>query len=158
MKPFALLALGIFLTVPMAGCMDVFGGGGEEPRTHEFTLVVNSGTGRIPLYTMNDGVSQMEVAAIGFTAIGQDELKVPNPEIRVKEGDTVILHIENNHAMAHTLHLHGGLIPWEMDGVPFLNQMPIHSGESFTYVFEDMKAGTYFYHCHVDVAHHMGES
>lgn len=155
MRPFALLALGILTTISLSGCADVFGGDSAEPRTHEFTLEIAPDVQNIPLYTMNDGISQMMVAAIGFSVPGQDELRVPNPEIRVKEGDTVILTIINNHAMGHTLHLHGGLIPWEMDGVPFLNQMPIHTGEQFTYTFKDLKAGSYFYHCHVDVAHHM---
>lgn len=156
MRPFALLVLGIFLTVPMAGCMDIFSGDDFTPRTHEFTLEVQAGTGdTIALYTLNDGVSEMRAVAMGFTVPGQEELRVPNPEIRVKEGDTVILTIINNNPLPHTLHLHGGLVPWEMDGVPFLNQMPIHQGEQFVYTFKDLKAGSYFYHCHVDVAHHM---
>lgn len=154
MRPFALLTTLVLVSIPLAGCM---GDGGSDytPRTHEFTLEVKSGTPTIPLYTLNDGESQMMVAAVGFTTPEQDELEVPNPTIRVKEGDTVILTVINNNIMPHTLHLHGGLIPWEMDGVPFLTQMPIHQGESFKYTFKDLKAGTYFYHCHVDVAHHM---
>ncbi len=156
MRPLALLVAGIFLTVPISGCMDIFGGGGDAPRTHEITLEVGqSASDTIALYTLNDGEREMRAVAIGFMVPDQEELEVPNPEIRVKEGDTVILTVINNNPLPHTLHLHGGLVPWEMDGVPFLNQPPIHTGEEFTYVFEDLKAGTYFYHCHVDVAHHM---
>ncbi len=157
MRLFAIQAPLLIVLVAMSGCM---GDGGETdgveytPRTHEFTLVVGAST-TVPLYTLNDGETMMEVAAIPFTSIEDPTARVPNPEIRVKEGDTVILTVINNNNMPHTLHLHGGLIPWEMDGVPFLNQEPIHSGEEFTYTFENLKAGTYFYHCHVDVAHHM---
>lgn len=154
MRSFALLAFGMMLTIPMSGCMDVFGGE-PEGRVWDFTLEVKPGSGEaIPLYTLNDG-SQMNVVAMGFSVPGQGALTVPNPEIRVQEGDTVRLTIENNSPLAHTFHLHGGLIPWEMDGVPYFTQEPIQRGESYTYVFEDLKAGTYMYHCHVDVAHHI---
>jgi plastocyanin len=154
MRLFGWAAAAAMLLLPLSGCMDP--GGDYTPRTHEFTLEVKPGMGSaIPLYTLNDGVSQMNVIAMGFSTPDQQTLTVPNPEIRVKEGDTVILHIVNNSPLTHTLHLHGGLQTWENDGVPFLTQPPIHQGESYTYVFEDLKAGTYFYHCHVDVAHHI---
>ncbi len=155
MRPFALLAATVMLVIPMSGCMDIFGGE-PEGRTLEFTLEIKPGTSdSVPLYTLNDGVSQMNVVAMGFTVPGQQTLTVPNPEIRLREGDTLILNIENNNPLMHTFHLHGGLVDWDMDGVPFLNQLRIMNGESYRYVFEDLKAGTYFYHCHVDVAHHI---
>lgn len=161
MKLPVVATVAIFLTIPIAGCMDIISGDSTyTPRTHEFTLYVNQGTqDTIALYELNGptdtGETHMRVVAMGFTASPDAPLEVPNPEIRVKEGDTVIIHVVNNNPLSHTFHLHGGLVPWGMDGVPFLTQMPIHQGEEFTYVFEDLKAGTYFYHCHVDVAHHI---
>ncbi len=154
MRSYALLTFLVMATVSLAGCM---GNGGDQftPKTHEITLEIRTDPSTIPIYTLNDGESEMRVAAVGFTTPEQGDLTVPNPMIRVKEGDTVILTVINNNMMPHTLHLHGGLVPWEMDGVPFLTQPPIKQGESYTYRFEDLKAGTYFYHCHVDVAHHM---
>ncbi|MGB0652567.1 MAG: multicopper oxidase family protein [Thermoplasmatota archaeon] len=155
------LAALVFLMVPLAGCM---GFGGDEadftPRTHEITLEVKAPTSTtIPLYELNgptvSGRTHMEVVAMGFTYPDQDVLEVPNPTIRVKEGDTVIVNVLNNNPLPHTFHVHGNLEEWGMDGVPFLTQMPIHQGQEFRYVFEDMKAGTYWYHCHVDVAHHI---
>ncbi len=157
MRTVALLTAFLFSTVAMAGCMDLGGGGGSDytPRTREFIFVVPASTSdTIELYTKNDG-EMMSVVALGFQESDQERLEVPNPEIRAMEGDTVIVRIINNNPLMHTFHWHGGLVEWEMDGVPYLNQMPIHQGEEFEYVFENVKAGTYWYHCHVDVAHHI---
>lgn len=155
MRPLAVLMSLAMLSIPMAGCLF-----GEDdtytPRVVDITLQVTQGTSEtIPLYTLNDGERMMEVVAMGFELPDQDGLQVPNPQIRLREGDTLRLTIQNQNPLPHTFHLHGGLVPWEMDGVPFLTQMPIHNGEEYTYVYEDLKAGTYWYHCHVDPAHHI---
>lgn len=139
--------------------MDLFGGGGGKdaftPQTWEFDLFVEAASNQaIGLYPRNNNEPQMALA-ITFKADPSDPQAIPGPEIRVKEGDTVIIHVQNPNTLQHTLHLHGGLIPWEMDGVDYLTQFPIEPGEEFTYVFEDLKAGTYWYHCHVDGAHHI---
>ncbi len=154
MRPGFGLTILLVTLAGLAGCVD--GGVSYTPRTIEATLVITQSTSEtIPLYTLNDGESQMRVVAMGFQLPDQTDLRVPNPEIRLKEGDTLILTIINQNPLPHTFHMHGGLVPWDMDGVPFLNQMPIHNGEEYTYIFEDLKAGTYWYHCHVDVAHHI---
>ena len=159
MKPNAIVISAIFSLVSLAGCFgpdDGNGGDSRETHTHEIDLIVDASTSStVPLYTLNDGERQMQVVAMGFKTPDQEELQLPNPEIRVHEGDTVIVRVQNLNPLPHTFHLHGGLVPWEMDGVPFLTQEPIHQGEDYTYVYEDVKPGTYFYHCHVDVAHHM---
>lgn len=126
-----------------------------EVRTWEFTLVVGaSSDSTIELYTMNDG-SMARAVAIPFQAPGDDVVRVPSPEIRVYEGDTVILTVQNLNPLPHTLHLHGGLVPWREDGVDYLTQFPIQQGEEYTYTFRDIKAGSYWYHCHMDGAHHI---
>lgn len=136
----------------LAGC-SALGEDGPAARTFDFTLEVVQGTDNtVPLYTLNDGRTQRVVAG-GFAVPGES-LTVPNPEIRVREGDTVRLTIVNNNRMPHTFHLHGGIVDWFNDGIPFLTQMPIMQGTSYTYVFEDLKAGSYYYHCHVDTPHH----
>lgn len=108
----------------------------------------------VPIYTLNDGERQMRVVAMGFSEDGQT-LEVPNPQIRLQECDTLVLTVTNLNPMPHTFHLHGWTGDWTQDGVPYVSQLPIHQGESFTYTFEDLKAGTYWYHCHVDAAHHV---
>lgn len=143
----------------LAGC---FGGGDGpasvdyEPRVIEIDLVVNADQQAYPLYTMNNGEDTVNVLAMGFEYLGsEDPFEVPGPQIRVTEGDTVIVRLHNNNLLPHTFHLHGNIDDWTDDGVPFVSQMPVHNGEVQEYVFEDIKEGTYWYHCHVDVAHHI---
>ncbi|MEA3165580.1 MAG: hypothetical protein QOJ26_446, partial [Thermoplasmata archaeon] len=148
----------VFLTVAiiaLGGCMT--GGKGRDyvPVTHEFNLAVHPGmSDTIELYTQNDN-SSANVFAITFQEDTAEPQRVPGPEIRVKEGDTVIIHLLNLNGLTHTLHLHGGLVPWEQDGVDYLTQFPLTNGQEYTYTFRDLKAGTYWYHCHVDGAHHI---
>lgn len=155
MRTFPVAALAALVAIALGGC---FGGGSDvayTPRTHEFDLYVEQQlSGTVGLYPRNDNSTQSAVA-ITFKANPDDAQAVPGPEIRVKEGDTVILRVHNPNGLAHTLHLHGGLVPWEMDGVDYLTQFPIEQGEEYTYTFRDMKAGTYWYHCHVDGSHHI---
>lgn len=157
MRSFALAATSILFAIPLAGCLDLFGGqaGDYVPKVYEFTLVVPAAASdTIDLYTLNNG-QPMKVVAIGFQSPDQERVQVPNPEIRVKEGDTVIVRLINNNPLPHTIHLHGGLVPWEEDGTDYLTQPPVMTGEEHVYTFENLKAGTYFYHCHVDGAHHL---
>lgn len=154
-----ILLLGcMFPLMALSGCLDnLTGKDGEnaKPQTHEFTFIVPaSSSGTVDLYEKNDG-SQMRVVAVDFETPDQEAPKIPNPEIRVKEGDTVIVRIINNNPLDHTFHLHGGLEPWQEDGADFLSQMPIKQGQEYTYTFTDLKAGTYWYHCHMDGAHHI---
>src|SRR5688572_14647314 len=103
MKQFALLAMAVMVAIPMAGCM---GGSGTDevaytPRTHEYDLYVEPGNdGVVMLYTKGD-LTPMEVVAIPFKADPSDPLVVPGPEIRVKEGDTVILTVHNLNNLSH---------------------------------------------------------
>lgn len=143
--------------LPFAGCMDT-NEAAYVPQTHEFTLVVHqSSSDTIPLYTANDNASKINVFAITFKENADDPQRVPGPEIRVKEGDTVILRLLNLNGLTHTIHLHGdpGKVAWEDDGVDYLTQFPIAQGEEYVYTFRDLEAGTFWYHCHVDGAHHI---
>jgi L-ascorbate oxidase len=76
----------------------------------------------------------------------------PGPTIRANVHDIIIVHIHNAlHTMEElTIHFHGILqrqTP-QMDGVGFVTQMPIPSGQIFTYVFSAYPPGTHLYHSH----------
>lgn len=77
---------------------------------------------------------------------------VPGPEIRVTEGDNVRLIVTNQMAQSTSVHLHGVLLPNNMDGVPFITQPPIKTGESFTYEFTARNPGSHMYHSHHNAA------
>lgn len=98
------------------------------------------------------GVSVMTWA---FSTSPDGPFTVPGPTLRATEGDTVRINFHNLHNMAHTVHWHGLHVPWDMDGVPYVSQDPVPSGETFTYEFVAGPAGTHMYHCHVDAKHHI---
>lgn len=73
---------------------------------------------------------------------------VPGPEIRVRQGDRLRIAVENALAEDTTVHWHGLRVPNAMDGVPHLTQASIAPGETFTYAFDAVDAGTFWYHPH----------
>lgn len=75
--------------------------------------------------------------------------KVPGPEIRVKEGQTLRVTLRNYLPDETTTHWHGVPVPNKMDGVPYVTQKPVQTGKSFIYEFKATPPGTYFYHSHV---------
>jgi len=81
--------------------------------------------------------------------------QIPGPEIRVNAGDKVRVFFENRTELNHTIHWHGLYVPWRMDGVPFLTQMPVRPGTTFKYEFTAKPFGTHFYHCHWSTMLHM---
>ena len=81
--------------------------------------------------------------------------QVPGPEIRVKKGDKVRVIFENRTDLNHTIHWHGMHVPWRMDGVPYVTQMPVMPGQEFVYEFVAEPYGTHFYHCHWGTLLHM---
>jgi hypothetical protein len=82
-------------------------------------------------------------------------LRLPSPAIRIEQGDSVRITLENTHYMPHTLHLHGadhGFVDSEgqgNDGVPITSEKPVMPGQARTYELKPRQAGTMFYHCHV---------
>lgn len=79
---------------------------------------------------------------------------IPGPEIRVKEGDHVKVVFHNQQKEMHTIHFHGIDNSFAGDGTPEMSQHATMKNESFTYEFDATKAGTYFYHCHVEPDRH----
>jgi hypothetical protein len=81
---------------------------------------------------------------------------MPGPLVEVTEGDRVRFVVENALPEDFAMHWHGLEIPYEMDGVPGLEQDPIPPGGSFTYEFTLTQNGTYFYHSHMAMQEMMG--
>ncbi|MDN3015972.1 multicopper oxidase family protein [Paenibacillus sp. BSR1-1] len=79
---------------------------------------------------------------------------VPGPEIRITEGDHVKVVFHNQQKELHTIHFHGIDNSFAGDGTPEMSQHPTMNHDSFTYEFDASKAGTYFYHCHVEPDRH----
>jgi CopA family copper-resistance protein len=73
---------------------------------------------------------------------------LPAPLLRWKEGEEVTLRVTNHLNVDSSIHWHGLLLPFQMDGVPGVNFPGIKAGETFTYKFPLKQSGTYWYHSH----------
>ncbi len=73
---------------------------------------------------------------------------VPAPLIRLREGQNVRLHVVNDLDEETSIHWHGLLVPFQMDGVPGIAFPGIPARSTFTYEFPIIQSGTYWYHSH----------
>jgi CopA family copper-resistance protein len=76
--------------------------------------------------------------------------KIPAPTLHFKQGDHVTINVCNHLDEGTTIHWHGILVPWQMDGVEGVSQKAISPGESFQYKFTLYQSGTYWYHAHAN--------
>jgi CopA family copper-resistance protein len=97
--------------------------------------------------------------AIGYSAIQIDGREgtataingmVPGPLVHLREGDDVVLYVTNElmDTEHSSIHWHGILVPFPMDGVPGVNFAGIRPGETYEYRYRVKQAGTYWYHSH----------
>jgi len=73
---------------------------------------------------------------------------IPAPTLRLKEGDDVTIRVTNNLSVPSSIHWHGIILPYQMDGVPGISFKGILPGETFVYKFKLQQSGTYWYHSH----------
>lgn len=81
---------------------------------------------------------------------------VPGPLIRLKQGQDVRLNVTNHLDEDTSIHWHGLLLPFHMDGVPGISFPGIAPGQTFTYEFPIRQAGTYWYHSHSGLQEQQG--
>ena len=73
---------------------------------------------------------------------------LPAPLLRLREGDTVRIAVTNRLKEQTSIHWHGLLVPFQMDGVPGVSFPGIDPGETFVYEFPLTHSGTFWYHSH----------
>jgi CopA family copper-resistance protein len=73
---------------------------------------------------------------------------IPAPTLRLVEGDEVTIKVTNNLKVPSSIHWHGIILPFQMDGVPGISFKGIMPGETFVYQFTLQQSGTYWYHSH----------
>lgn len=73
---------------------------------------------------------------------------VPGPLIELNEGFEARLRVRNRLDEDSSIHWHGILLPFEMDGVPGVTFPGIRPGDTFEARFPVRQAGTYWYHSH----------
>ncbi|KHS49409.1 MAG: copper resistance system multicopper oxidase [Zymomonas sp.] len=81
---------------------------------------------------------------------------VPAPLIRLREGQNVRLSVTNDLDEDSSIHWHGLLLPFQMDGVPGVSFPGIKPRSTFVYEFPVMQSGTYWYHSHSGLQEQLG--
>ncbi|MCK6105897.1 MULTISPECIES: copper resistance system multicopper oxidase [unclassified Brevundimonas] len=81
---------------------------------------------------------------------------LPAPLIRLREGQNARLTVTNTLDEDTSIHWHGLLLPFQMDGVPGISFPGIKAGETFVYEFPVIQSGTYWYHSHSNLQEAMG--
>jgi FtsP/CotA-like multicopper oxidase with cupredoxin domain len=74
----------------------------------------------------------------------------PGPVLEATVGDHVRVYVTNQLPEPTSIHWHGILVPFGMDGVVGLTQEAIAPGKTFRYEFTFDRAGTFMYHPHAD--------
>ena len=73
---------------------------------------------------------------------------LPGPTLRWREGETVTIRVTNRLRESTSIHWHGIILPFQMDGVPGISFNGIPPGKTFTYRFKVQQSGSYWYHSH----------
>jgi FtsP/CotA-like multicopper oxidase with cupredoxin domain len=100
---------------------------------------------RVDLVTRQEILNIAGRSIAGFTVNGTS----PGPEIRVRQGQLIEVHLRNESVAAGVaLHWHGLDVPNAMDGVAGVTQDAVPIGAEFTYRFVADRAGSFWYHSH----------
>jgi CopA family copper-resistance protein len=81
---------------------------------------------------------------------------IPAPLVRLREGETVRIAVHNRLEEDTSIHWHGLIVPFQMDGVPGISFPGIPARSTFVYEFPLKQAGTYWYHSHSGLQEQVG--
>jgi CopA family copper-resistance protein len=81
---------------------------------------------------------------------------VPGPLLRLREGQNVRIAVNNRLDEDTSIHWHGFILPFQMDGVPGVSFPGIKAKSTFVYEFPISQSGTYWYHSHSGLQEQMG--
>jgi CopA family copper-resistance protein len=105
---------------------------------------------------------RLTIAESGFNVDGQMghaitiNGTIPAPLIRLREGQNVRIVVDNKLDEDTSIHWHGLLVPFQMDGVPGVSFPGIGARSTFTYEFPLRQSGTYWYHSHSGLQEQLG--
>ncbi|SFR44388.1 L-ascorbate oxidase [Marinobacter daqiaonensis] len=106
------------------------------------SLAVNAGEYNISVDRVQIDTGDFVKEGIGYNGAS------PGPILRFREGEEVTINVTNNLDEMTSIHWHGLILPFEQDGVPGISFPGIRPGETFTYQFPIVQAGTYWFHSH----------
>jgi CopA family copper-resistance protein len=81
---------------------------------------------------------------------------IPGPLLRLREGERVRIAVRNHLDEDTSIHWHGLILPFQMDGVPGVSFPGIKGHSTFVYEFPVVQSGTYWYHSHSGLQEQVG--
>lgn len=114
-----------------------------------FALTASPVSLKAEVYNLTVDTVTIDTGAFTRSGIGYNGAS-PGPVLRFKEGEDVVINVSNNLDTATSIHWHGLILPYQQDGVPEISYDGIPAGETFTYRFPIVQAGTYWFHSHTD--------
>lgn len=124
----------------------------STPALRAFAQQVPATRGSSPVLRGNEFDLVIAESPVNFT--GQPGVattingSLPAPTLRWREGETVTIRVTNRLRETTSIHWHGIILPYQMDGVPGISFNGIAPGETFVYRFKLQQSGTYWYHSH----------
>ncbi len=118
--------------------------------------------GRSIIAPDSSGVIDLNIAATEIMIGGKRVITttingtVPGPLVRLREGTEAVIRVTNSLKEDTSIHWHGIILPYQMDGVPGLSYDGIQPGETFEYRFPVTQNGTYWYHSHTGLQEQTG--
>ncbi|HEY7297477.1 MAG TPA: multicopper oxidase domain-containing protein [Xanthobacteraceae bacterium] len=131
--------------IPLIGAMPVVEQAAAQPNADK------------PDYTVRIGTGLVELAPDHIVSTTLYNGQFPGPLLRLKEGQRVVVDIQNNTGVPELVHWHGQMIPSDVDGAaeegtPFV---PAHGMSRIAFV--PKPAGFRFYHTHVVPKNNLNE-
>ncbi|HHL42938.1 MAG TPA: copper resistance system multicopper oxidase [Hellea balneolensis] len=146
----------LLMTAAAAGGA-AFGMGGLLPAWARTSEHGNMGLapkhGRV--FDLNIGEFPVRINGKSGRAVGVNGT-IPAPLIRFLEGEEITLNVTNHLKTDTSIHWHGLLVPFPMDGVPGVTFPGIKPGETFQYKYAVPQSGTYWYHSHSGLQEQQG--
>jgi CopA family copper-resistance protein len=106
-------------------------------------------------YQLTIGEKTVDFTGERQTAIVANDT-LPAPTLHWRDGEDVTVTVTNHLREQTSIHWHGIILPYQMDGVPGISFDGIEPGQSFTYRFRLQQSGTYWYHGHSGMQEQQG--
>lgn len=99
-------------------------------------------------WTLTAEIIDWEISPGEFVEAWAYNGTVPGPTLRGEVGDKIRVKLINKLPMGTDVHMHGMILPNEMDGVAPLTQELVQPGEEFVYEYEVTEPAVAMYHPH----------
>src|SRR5690606_18557340 len=111
-------------------------GAGTAPGGRAWSQTAGTATGSAPVLRGTQCDLVLAETPVNFTGSPRTATtingSIPAPTLYWREGDTVTMRVTNRLREATSIHWHGILLPFQMDGVPGISFPGIAPGETFT--------------------------